>query len=602
MSTSKESLKISKKTESLNEELSAEEEFFATQLLLLTGREDRLEQSKLERKPLVMPAQLAGIRAVIPILRDSTQRGIDNIGQCDLLNRLLLSLGVKPATPEFFDVVFGGLDFSKEDDVEERVEKFRQLCMLEYGSFRYGYKVLKSGKDTGRHQTLQELWSKYFPSAAEVSEEVKKYKTKPGPVGLIDIPPGQLFGLGYLASEQAKKINGARKKLLAVLETAIGGGVENEADLINVAKKLGLDNFGAFVATAGIPGIEKLLYPKLWAPSTSYQNVMRDVKDNCFIVDEDAIKTAQEMGKQNTMTYFAMHDIDVYMATSMRDPLHFTTNQAFVTELFKRGDLKDWGLRYFDPTQSYLPDRIQKGLTECLMIKRAAVSVYNAQESDTFGKDAEAAVALAQGKPVIVYVARLFSEDTRFKDFYRLADSAPRREKESLVEELITASIITKTEANSLLAPEKTKNDCIAFAAERLDSRLKTVEPGEVQAELIRHGYEPPNSQDELVPFTVRRISALERRALTFRDVHPLSLQASPMDGVPRGVIVTRSVQETAKVLQGLLVGNLEYQIVEQKDNWLLLDTITRSPVRVVAKSEILTTAFWSEFSSSAED
>ncbi len=33
------------------------------------------------------------------------------------------------------------------------------------------------------------------------------------------------------------------------------------------------------------------------------------------------------------------------------------------------------------------------------MIKRARMSVYNAQESDTFDKDAEAAVTLAQDKP-----------------------------------------------------------------------------------------------------------------------------------------------------------------------------------------------------------
>ena len=87
----------------------------------------------------------------------------------------------------------------------------------------------------------------------------------------------------------------------------------------------------------------------------------------------------------------------------------------------------------------------------------------------------------------------------------------------------------------------------------------------------------------------------LERRALIFRDVHPLSLQTSPTDGVARGVIVSRTIKATADVLKGLFLRNLQYEIVEDEWNWLLVDQITRSPVRVVTKDPILTTAFWSE-------
>ena len=42
------------------------------------------------------------------------------------------------------------------------------------------------------------------------------------------------------------------------------------------------------------------------------------------------------------------------------------------------------------------------------MLRRAAATIYMAQKGDTFGKDSEASVALGQGKPVIVYVPRLF--------------------------------------------------------------------------------------------------------------------------------------------------------------------------------------------------
>ena len=42
-----------------------------------------------------------------------------------------------------------------------------------------------------------------------------------------------------------------------------------------------------------------------------------------------------------------------------------------------------------------------KGLIECLMVKCAKVLLYMAGEKDSYGKDAETAMALSLGKPVI---------------------------------------------------------------------------------------------------------------------------------------------------------------------------------------------------------
>ena len=44
-----------------------------------------------------------------------------------------------------------------------------------------------------------------------------------------------------------------------------------------------------------------------------------------------------------------------------------------------------------------------KGLIECLMVKCAKLLVYCAGERESYGKDAEAAMALSLGKPVIFY-------------------------------------------------------------------------------------------------------------------------------------------------------------------------------------------------------
>jgi hypothetical protein len=42
-----------------------------------------------------------------------------------------------------------------------------------------------------------------------------------------------------------------------------------------------------------------------------------------------------------------------------------------------------------------------KGIIECLMVKCAKVLIYTAGDRDSYGKDAEAAMALSLGKPVI---------------------------------------------------------------------------------------------------------------------------------------------------------------------------------------------------------
>lgn len=234
---------------------------------------------------------------------------------------------------------------------------------------------------------------------------------------------------------------------------------------------------------------------------------------------------------------------------------------------------------------------------ECLMIKRAQLTVYNAQESDTFGKDAEAGVTLAQRKPVVVYVARLFNHNKEMQEIYAALDANIRRSRDELIAALVEKGLLKKTAVGGLHGPEKTKNHVVAEVLGTA-GRDVLLELGmsKLASELIRQGYEPSSDLEKLVAFCVKIMDKLERRALTFKEIHPLSLQTSPLDGVARGVIVTRTVVDTARILSGLLRGTLEFEVVEEPENWLLVDKITRSPVRVVTKNAILTTAFWSEF------
>ena len=113
---------------------------------------------------------------------------------------------------------------------------------------------------------------------------------------------------------------------------------------------------------------------------------------------------ARSAALDNTRHYLSMlSDLDVYVATSMRSRQDFRSMADTCERIFADPRLKEMNLRYFDPTLSAAGGHEDKGLIECLMVKCAKVLVYSAGEKDSYGKDAEAAMALSLGKPVIFY-------------------------------------------------------------------------------------------------------------------------------------------------------------------------------------------------------
>ena len=126
-------------------------------------------------------------------------------------------------------------------------------------------------------------------------------------------------------------------------------------------------------------------------------------------------RAARNKALANTNMYVSMiGDLDVYVATSMRNREDFRTMADFCDQIFSSNRLKDFSLRYFDPTLSAASGHEDKGLIECLMVKCAKILVYVAGERESYGKDAEAAMALSQGKPVIFFC----DAETRSR-FYR---------------------------------------------------------------------------------------------------------------------------------------------------------------------------------------
>jgi len=124
---------------------------------------------------------------------------------------------------------------------------------------------------------------------------------------------------------------------------------------------------------------------------------------------------ARDSALKNTRFYLSMvGDLDVYVATSMRNRRDFREMANACEKIFSDERLKSLQLRYFDPTLSAAAGHEDKGLIECLMVKCAKVLVYCAGEQESYGKDVEAAMALSLGKPVIFYC-----DSERRHRFYR---------------------------------------------------------------------------------------------------------------------------------------------------------------------------------------
>lgn len=567
----------------LSDELSDDERKLLTQLLLMTGREDRLATH-----PFFERAHLPRIRTIWPKLRSAKENDTSSKAQCNLVNKLLKILDIKTVSHEFFSTVFEDTDFSNIDEIAQRVKSFRIISMFEYGNFRFGYKQLR------RNSLIKQKWKSYFPSQDDAAEREARFESRPAPDGLIPIEPFELFALSNPEGWQLESINSAREALRQIFAAALDDGVNDFEHLKRTRLAKRGPKLTSLIAKAGLPRAHELDDSQI-TTNRPFDQVLTELLASCRRIDNKGIDRIREDGWRNARTYMAMHDLDVYVATSMRAPLHFTTNRAFVNTLFHSGRLRSWNLSYFDPTQAYLPSRIQMGLLECLMIKRTQLTVYHAQESDTFGKDCEAGVTLAQGKPVVVFVTRLLDRLAELKPLYSAFDEAAKEiHRDNFLAYLNDKGLLTKKEMDSLLLdPGPTQADAIEMVIQNhVPSVLKSIDSDRVEMELIRHGYvardqDPPD-------FALHRIINLEKRSLMFRG-HPLALQASPTDGVARGVIVTRTVADTAEVVSGLLGQTLSYEIVEDHDDWILVDRVTRSPVRVVTKDPVLTSAFWSE-------
>jgi hypothetical protein len=272
-------------------------------------------------------------------------------------------------------------------------------------------------------------------------------------------------------------------------------------------------------------------------------------------------ETIVTLGKRNQEAYLASDHMDVYVATSMREKHEFIQVSRLCDKIFKNDRLADLKLRFFDPTQAYCENRIDKGISEGLMLKRATCTIYMAQESDTLGKDSELATTLAQGKPVVAYIPEGTEQYVR-----------------ELVDDL------------SNVQPLITRKQIILGQLKIFDSKLAWDNPEvlqETETQLL----------DRLIG-TVK--SYYDRRAKTLSETHPLGIQVTLRNGVANGVLVVRTIDSCIDLLRAILLNSLEFDIktnvIGESEYLLLIERMSGCVFRVITSNRSLTRSFWNYY------
>jgi hypothetical protein len=273
-----------------------------------------------------------------------------------------------------------------------------------------------------------------------------------------------------------------------------------------------------------------------------------------------------EIGKKNQTSYLISDHLDVYIATSMREKHEFMNVNQLVKQIFNHRATNNLNLRYFDPTQAYCPDRIDKGLSEALMLKRAKLTIYFVQENDTLGKDSELASTLAQGKPVIAFVPKVNKKDIDILTNALLSVDINKSEKEIILDQL------------RIFACDRAwdKND-------KINSWLQ--DSGKVKLKEMK---------DELYKAIKLKY---DKRSETLKKSHPLGIQVNLNTGVANGVLVVRSISECARLVKAIVLNKMKFSVKkETRDNKSFIyleENISKSIFRIQTGDRFLSNSFW---------
>jgi hypothetical protein len=261
-------------------------------------------------------------------------------------------------------------------------------CLLYFGTIKKGFDFLRS-KDA--HELANFFSSKmYDPDGLASRGE---------PISPIEIPIDDRYLIGELACKSFEP-SGEDKDLWHVI---LGAWLEHRQ------RSGGRVTYKELLASACLkPEFASRQLEFTFAVDELLEEVIEDEAQlkHKYTAVKHRFDFARQGALKNTHLYLSMaHDLDVYVATSMRNRDQFRHMAQTCKLIFTHDSLRHYNLRYFDPTLSAARGHEDKGLIECLMVKCAKVLICMAGTADSYGKDVEAAMALSQGKPVIFHCA-----------------------------------------------------------------------------------------------------------------------------------------------------------------------------------------------------
>jgi hypothetical protein len=297
------------------------------------------------------------------------------------------------------------------------------------------------------------------------------------------------------------------------------------------------------------------------------------------------VDVVQKRATRNQNTYLTWDHMDVYFATSMRKAWEYKDLYDFIECLTTAEELKELELRYFDPTQAFTDNRVNKGLVEALMLKRARCTVYSVQDTDTLGKDSELASTLAQGKPVIAYIPDIQPGD-RAKQL-ALEDPATILERLRFVlyadEQL--SQRLTDEEYNTV---SRVQDELTKFCGQRIWQSVCNDEEVERFRSAVR-----PDFENFCRVIAGSEKAVYDKRANTLKNSHPLAVQVNLETGVANGVLVVRTIPDCASLLRRVLLSDMELSVEEENGMWYLPEKISGCIYRVVTNDRKLNNCFW---------
>jgi len=476
------------------------------------------------------------------------------------LNDILLLVDQFPLGSAFYEFFLSnGEKAVTFEELKQGVVTFKGFALLRYGNVRFAYRSLyklrkeELAAQLGRWHTDTGLLRKQYGSRRSAPALPK------------EIPADLTWMLGYIAK-------GGTDRDLATYAAM--------AYLVNPAEE------SAMLAKFNFNEEQKLLYDQRKPFLESNPSWKEQFNDLAKI--EDAIKSLgasiskiRQHGWLNTSHYLASDCMDVYVATSMRERWEFEDVHNVVRKVFADPKVAKLKLRYFDPTQSFLDNRVDKGLVEALMLKRSECTVYLVQETDTFGKDSELATTLAQGKPVIAYVPRIDVERIS-----KTADSRPLSFLQKRLSQLAAEEKITS----------KNSSDVYRFLEKLTEFQPFFRIVGDEEVEFLEKNKLSEAKRAMCSVLAEAEKKLFDSRAETLQKRHPLALQVELQSGVANGVLVVRTEEECADLLSRLLTNRCNFRFDSKRELGVtaLVERISDSPFRVVTHNGTLTNAFWS--------